>query len=635
MRNKIAQVIPILRLKRDLNYFDYLIPEKLSKSVKIGQLVEIPFRNSMVKGVILDLVASSKFGNKKLRQIIKIVEPTPLLAAWQIKLIKDLAQYYFVSMATILKMLIPEIPKKTRLGQEKFLQGLDFLSAPKSGIKPEQIYDSGKPVLLRYYNFADKIGAYLDLVRKALKQDKQILIIAPTLIELKKIYQYLGDFKDEVSVFLNDLPKNKYYYEWLRIKNGQAKIILGTRSAIFAPFKNLDLIIIDEEDNENHKQEEPNPRYNVKTIALKLQGLIKAKVIFTAVTPSLSSLHQVMQREWQFLEINKPKEWPIIKIIDKQIEFRKGNYSIFSEELLNKIEYNLKRAKKIFLFLNRKGLATVLSCKDCSYLANCPTCNLPLTYHSNKELICHHCNYKQDLLLFCPKCQSPNIKITGTGTSKVEVELKKLFPQAKILKLDIDTPLNNNNISDFDIIIGTQYAFDYLNWQEIDLVGALNADTLLYLPDYRSAEKTFNLLAKLAIFIADPKKELIIQTLSVDNYIFTALPALDYKLFYKKEINERTALHYPPIASLVKLIYQSIEFNGGQFEIDKIYKILQTKAFVDTIIINPPLLAYTQQVRGRFRWQIIIKILDKVTKLNFLNDLPEDVIIDVEPENLL
>ncbi|MFA5188339.1 MAG: primosomal protein N' [Patescibacteria group bacterium] len=635
MKPKIAQIIPFVRLTRSLNFFDYIIPEELRSEIKVGQLVEIPFRNKMVKGVILGLAESSKYESIKLKQISKIVEPIPLLATWQITLIKDLSQYYFVSMATILKMLIPEIPKKVRLSRKKILQELNFLSAPKSEIALEQFYNSAKPILLRCYKFEDKIGAYLALIKKVLKQDKQIVIIAPTLNELNKIYQYLGDFKEEVSVFLNDLPKNKYYYEWLRIKNSQAKIILGTRSAIFAPFKNLDLIIIDEEDNENHKQEEPNPRYNVKTIALKLQKLIIAKVIFTARTPSMASLHNVALKEWQFYEINKPKDWPKIKIIDRQIEFKKGNYSIFSEELLKCIEYNLKRAQRIFLFLNRKGLATVLSCKDCGYLANCPTCKLPLTCQVSKELVCHHCNYKQDIFLFCPQCKSPNIKITGTGTAKVELEISKLFPQARVLKLDIDSPLNNKKIADYDIIIGTQYAFDYLNWKEINLACALNADTLLYLPDYRSAEKTFNLLAGLAISMADPKKEFLVQTFSADNYIFYDLPALDYKTFYKKEITERQDLHYPPVAKLVKLIYQSIEFNGGQAEINKVYRELVSKVDINKVIINPPLLAYTQQVRGRFRWQIIIKLLELDLKLDFLNDLPEDVIIDVEPENLL
>jgi len=632
---KIVQVIPVLRLKRDLHYFDYLVPEGFENQAKIGQLVEIPFRNKNIKGVILNLVKSSEYEKERLKYVIKIIDIAPLLAKWQLDLIKILADYYFVSMAMLVKMLIPEIPKKARLSQGKFLKDLNFVSPPKSIIEIDKYYNSAKPVLLKFFSFEDKINIYLSLIRKVLEQEKQILIIAPLLSDIKKIYQYLADYKNEVSVFLNDLPKNKYWFEWLRIKNGQAKIILGTRSALFAPFNNLDLIIIDEEDNENHKQEEPNPRYNAKTVALKLGQLLKSKIIFTVLTPSLSSLYAASQKQWEYYEINKPKSWPQIKIIDRQEEFKKGNYSIFSEELLKKIETNLKQNQPIFLFLNRKGLATAITCQDCGYLAVCPTCQLPLTHHLSKEIICHHCGYKQDLFLFCPKCQSPNIKITGTGTEKVAMETKKFFPKSRILKIDTETPLFNQNLKNFDIIIGTQFAFNQLDWQKINLIGVINADTLFYLPDYRSLEKTFNLLNKLAIFLGNNQKELIIQTFSPQNYVFAAIKKRDWQLFYNQELAERKILNYPPFSRLVKLIYQSIEFNAGQYEVNKIYKDIKSKVEGDKIIINPPILAYTQQVRGRWRWQIILKVLDANFSLNFLKKLPEDVIIDVEPESLL
>ena len=634
MQNNIAQIIPVLRLKRNLHYFDYEVPAKLKTQIKTGQLVEIPFRNKIIKGVVLNLLEKSKTKDLELKSIHKITDPLPFLFDWQLKLIADLANYYFVSMSVIVKMLIPEIPKKARLSQNKFLQDFNFLNAPQATIDIEEYYDVTKPVLLKYSNFDDKIKIYLGLIEKVLKQKKQILIIVPVLADIKKIYQYLGDYQNEISVFLNDLPKNRYWFEWLKIKKGQARIIIGTRSAIFAPFKNLDLIILDEEDNENHKQEEPNPRYNVKTIALKLSHLLKSKVIFTALTPSLTALNNVGKKEWEYFEINKPKSWPQIKIIDRQEEFKKGNYSIFSEELLKKIETNLKQNQQIFIFLNRKGLATLITCRDCGYVGACPNCKLPLTYHTSKELICHHCGYKQDLFLFCPKCQSPNIKITGTGTEKVELETKNLFPQAKVIKIDITTPYKEG-LKNIDIIIGTQFAFEQINWQKINLIGVINADTLFYLPDYRSLEKTFNLLNKLALFLKDTKKELLVQTFSPANYVFDALKNLDLKLFYKSELEERKTLNYPPYCQLIKLIYQSIEFNAGQYEVNMVYKSIKSKVKSDKIIINPPLLAYTQQVRGRFRWLIVLKILDKNISLDFLKDLPEDIIIDPEPESLL
>ncbi len=633
-KNNFAQIIPLTRLKRGLNYFDYKIPSDLLSQIKIGQVVQIPFRNKNIKGVILDLVASSKFKSEKLKSINKIIDQSPFLTSWQIKLVDYLSDYYFVSLAVLAQMMIPEIPKKAKPSQDKFLSDLDFLSIPEADISIDQYYIAQNPVLLKYYKFVEKIKVYLALINKVLSQNKQILIIVPLLADIKKIYQYLGNYKDITSVFLNDLPKNKYWQEWQRIKNGQAKIIIGTRSAIFAPFKNLDLIIVDDEDNENHKQEEPNPRYNVKDVALKLKEILNIKVIFSAQTPSLNSLYQIRQNKWQYFETAKVTELPQTKIIDLQAEYKKGNYSIFSEELEQKIIYNLKRAKKTFLFLNRKGLATLISCKDCGYLASCPVCQLPLTYHQSKELVCHHCGYKQSLFLFCPQCQGPNIKLTGTGTEKVEQEAKKIFPQAKIIKIDIDTPYTGD-LSVADIIIGTQFAFDFINWPEIATIGVINADTLLYLPDYRSIERTYNLLNKIILFLNNSSQEVLIQTLSPQNYVFESLKNPGTNLFFEKELEERIALNYPPKVKLVKLIYQSIEFNYGQKDIVSIYQDLLEKTKGLNVIINPPALAYTQQVRGRWRWQIIIKLLSDKVNLDFLNTLSENTIIDRDPESLL
>lgn len=636
VKNKIAQIIPLTRLKRNLHYFDYLVPENILGRIKRGQLVDIPFRNKNIKGVIFALANQPDKANFKLKDIKEIIDPLPFLHSWQLDLIKDLADYYAVSMSVFLKMIVPEIPKRLRVSHDKFLDEVNFLGPIEPAKDIAEYWQNAKPGLLRYYGWENKIAVYLGLINKILKSKKQVAIIVPQLSDIKKIYQYLLEYKDQTAIFLNDLPKNRYWQEWLKIKKGEAKIIIGTRSAIFAPFADLGLVIIDQEDNENHKQEEPNPRYNVKDVALKIRELLNCRVIFTALSPSLPSLYQAQQKKWQYWEIDKLAQRPEIKVIDRQEEFKKGNYSIFSEELISRLEYNLKRARKVFLFLNRKGLATLAACKDCGYVAACPTCKLPLTLHASKKLVCHHCNYEQNLLLFCPQCQGPNIKLTGSGTEKVAQEIDKAFPLARVIKIDQETPYNQQDFSAYDIIIGTQYAFDFVPWLDVSCIGVINADTSLYLPDFRAGEKTFNNLIKLAGYLADDKKELLIQTFTPDNYIFQAIKNLDYKNFYLHEIKERQLLNYPPVCKLLRLIYQSVEFNGGQREIEEIYNLLKSKVHdTDKIIITPPLLAYTQQVRGRFRWQIIIKILDKDLTLDWLEELPENIIIDRDPENLL
>jgi len=634
MNKKIAQVIPLTRLKRDMHYFDYAVTDELVNKIKRGQLVEIPFRNKKIKGIVFNLTGQSET-KMKLKPIEAIIDPLPFVNKWQLKLISFLAEYYYVSMSVLIKMMIPEIPKRVRKTGYEFMSDYDFVKIKKMNTKVDQIYKYKKPVLLKSISYEYKINTYLDLIKKAIKKKKQVLIIAPQITDLRNIYKYLGEFKELTSVFLNDMPKNLYWQEWQKIKNGEVNIIIGTRSAIIAPFKDLDMIIIDKEDNENHKQEEPNPRYNVKTVALKIHELTKCKLFFVSNSPSLLSLNKVHKKDWQYLEIDKMKSIPEIKIIDRQDEYRKGNYTSFSEELLSKLEYNLKRGRKVFLFLNRKGTSTLVSCKDCGYLSVCPTCNLPFTLHGNKKLVCHHCDNTQDLFLHCPKCKGTQIKITGTGTEKIESEIKELYPQSRILKLDQETPYIDQRTDDFDIIIGTQYAFNYIDWQQINLVGVINADTLLYLPDYRSMEKSFNLLIKLANFVAKKDKEIIIQSFTPQNYIFKAIKTLDYKNYYINELNERKAFNYPPYSKLIRLIYQSIEYNAGQREIEAVYENIKTKADEQKIIISPPMQAYTQQIRGRWRWQIIIKVIDQEHDLTFLNELPENIIIDRDPESLL
>ncbi len=635
MQKKIVQVIPLTRLKRGLDYFDYLVPEELIKQVKKGQLIDIPFRNKIIKGVIFNFGSNSEMKISKLKSIIAICDPGLRLKKWQLDLIVQIAKDNFVSMSLVLAMMIPQIPKRNRKTDYDFFSDNDFLKLKKKNTKIDQAIKYKKPVLIKYVSYEHKINSYKELIKKAIDKKKQVVIIAPQIIDVRNIYKYLEEFKDKTSVFLNDMPKNLYWQEWSKINQGEVNLIIGTRSAIFAPFKNLHVIIIDQEENENHKQEEPNPRYNVKDVAWFIAQANKSKLLLYSNAPSLLSLNNVHQKDWQYYELEKFTNKPEIIIIDKQDEFRKGNYENFSEELIKQIDYHYKRARKMFLFLNRKGKSTYVTCNDCGYVATCPTCKLPLTLHDNKKLICHHCSFEADIFLQCPKCKSPQIKITGTGTEKIEAEIRTLYPTARVLKLDQETPFIDQKTDDYDIIIGTQYAFNYINWPQIDLIGVVNADTGFNIPDFRSAEKTFSKMVKLASFVNSKDKVFLVQTFSPEHYVFEALRKIDLKSFYVNEIKERKMFNYPPYSSLLKLIYQSFEFNAGKNEINAVYQEIKVYQDNEKLIIIPPLLAYTQQIRGRWRWQIVIKKIYKNVDLDFLKKLPDNLIINNNPENLL
>jgi len=632
VKNKIVEVIPLLRLKRGLDCFSYQVPKKYQKLIKKGQLVEIPFKNKIVQGIVFNFSRENK-SQYRLKSIQSIIEPEPFLSNWQLNLIDNLSQYYFVSMGALARMMVAEIPK--REVKFKKIDILDSKNLEIADFKLDKINRSSRPLLIKFNQWQNKIKLYLQLIDRAIENKEQILIIVPQLVEIEKFKLYLSPYQDYISIFLNDLSKGQFWQNWLKIKKGQIKVIIGTRSAIFAPFENLGTIIIDQEENQSHKQEEPNPRYQVKYVAELIRQFLKAKLFLTSSSPALISLNKVYKKEWDYWQLDPEVEKPQLRIIDRNNEFKKENYGNFSEYLKERIDYNLKRARRIFLFLNRKGWATMANCKDCGFLAKCPTCQLPLTLHANKKLTCHYCHYEQDLFLSCPQCQSTNIKITGTGTEKLEQELKAEYPLLKIIKIDNNTPLNNFSTKNYDIIIGTQYSFNYLDWQQIKMIGVINADNRFYLPDYRSMEKTFNLLIKLSGFLNSQKNELIVQTFNPENYVFKALTKFDLKEFYIKEMKERKDLVYPPYCQLIRLIYQSFEFNYGQNQVRKLYQKLKNYQSQQKLIVLPPQLAYTQQVRGRWRWQIVLKILKPQHNLDFLNNLEENIIIDPDPESLL
>ncbi|MCX6739744.1 MAG: primosomal protein N' [Candidatus Parcubacteria bacterium] len=626
--NKTAQIVPALRLKRNLHYFDYSVPTELQQQVKIGQIVEIPFRNKNIKGLILNLADKNLTSDYELKPINKIIEAISPFATWQIKLLQYLAEYNFVSLGAALYIFLPDIPlkKSSRIKDSK----INFLEYPKLKIDLNSLLAGAKAALIKYYNQETKISTYVQLIDAYIKQDKQVLIICPKLIQVKQIFQYLGKYQDSTSLFLNDLAKNSFWQEWQAIKNNEKKIIIGTRSAIFAPVDNLGLIIIDEEDDENHKQEEPNPRYNAKNIALKLQELTGAKLFFCSQTPSLNSLYKVTQKEWDYFEIDKTAKSQTIKIIDLQDEFKKGNYNILSEFLQGKISLALQEKKQIFLFLNRKGLANVIKCKDCGAVAQCPVCKLPLAVHEDKKLHCHHCKKLFDNILTCTKCRGSELKYSGYGLDKIAAEIKSQFPLAKQIKIDKDSEIKAG-LDNYDIIIGTQYCLDLLNWQKIGLIGAINSDVQLLSPDYKANEKSFNLLSKL--IINNPGKDIVIQTFSPAR--LDIVKNLDTKKFFQEEIRDRKLLQYPPFSQLIKLIYQSVEFNFGQNEVENLHRKLKKALNNQDCIINSPALIYTQQLRGRYRWQIIIKVINSKADLEFLKSLPDEVIIDIDPESLL
>ncbi len=608
------------KFPKSMGIFDYKIPVDLQSKIKIGQLVNIPFRNYAREGIIINFKKKATSGIN-VKEITAILNPNPILTKQQIALAKWMADYYFVSLGTIVKSMIPPIPKTKRELKKVFQTTGDnfdkktFKTFNKKINKVFYIQDSEKD---RF----SLISSYCQ------NNDKQILIIEPTVMDLEKILKQLPkNLNKKIAVITNSLNKTQNYDTWKRIITNEAKIIIGTKLALFSPFQKLDTIIFDQVSNQNHKQSDQNPRYNSEQVIEKISELHKSKLLLINSSLTIHHFKDASDKKLKVIKTNNSTKK--ITIIDMKQEQLKKNYSIFSDELIINMKDALGKNKKIFLFINKRGSNSSVICRDCGNSLLCDNCSQPLTYHETEQtLYCHQCNKKFELTPFCPNCHGPNFKFIGTGTQKVEQEIIRLFGEHNILRLDKDDQ-DVSKLNTSKIIIGTELALPYLIWHEISLVGVISADTFLYLPDFNSAERTWQLLKKITNL---SEHNVIIQTYNTDNQVIKSFENDDDK-FYQNELKNRQDLEYPPFLELIKFIYSDKDKNKCLSETKRIYKLIQTISNKSSIIT--PLYPFLQ---GKWRMYIIVKFdpskdSDKIN--NIIKKIPDNWIIDRNPFNLL
>lgn len=550
---------------------------------------------------------------------------------------KELVDISLSSLNTLIKknILLEKKLEHYRLSYNEKIEPKKELTEDQMKVVNEVLLNKGYcPYLLYGVTGSGKTEVYMELIEDALNRGKTSIVLVPEIsLTPQMILRFQKRFGDNIAAIHSALSDGEKYDEWRRIVKGEAKIVIGARSAIFAPLKNIGMIIIDEEHSDSYKQDDSNPRYSAKDVALIRAKYHDCPLIMGSATPSLEAFARAKKGVFKLLELPNRingKELPKINIIDMN-EIIKKTKGHFSEELLAAISLRLKKKEQVILLLNRRGYSSFVTCKNCGYTFKCPNCDITLTYHkSSRTLRCHYCGYGTKVYDTCPNCHEKSINDLGVGTERIEEELGKLFPESRILRMDFDTTsrkgMHEKMITafknqEYDILLGTQIVSKGLDFDNVTLVGVINADTSLNIPDFRSSETTFSLLAQVAGRAGRSTKEgeVIIQTFNPDHYAIQYTKKHDYLGFYNKEMFIRRELKYPPFYYICYLKISGKDSDYIYGEVNKIKKVLENK-LENTIILGPsPCVIF--KLNNIYRYGIILKykkednlreVLDKI-----------------------
>lgn len=494
------------------------------------------------------------------------------------------------------------------------------------------IKDSNKNIcLLRGVTGSGKTEIYMYLIKDVLEQNKTAIVLVPEIsLTTQLINRFKCIFGDDIAVLHSSLSDGERYDEWRKIRKNEVKLVIGTRSAIFAPLSNLGLIIIDEEQEDSYKQEN-NPRYKTIDIAIKRIEYNNAKLLLGSATPSLESYARSKVGIYDLVELNKrvnDKCLPKVIVVDMKEEMKKRN-PILSGEASYLIQDRLNKKEQIMILINRRGYSNYVLCDECGEVINCKNCDISLTYHKNSNsLKCHYCNHIETMPNICPNCKSKHISLKGIGTEKIEELLNSKY-NAKVIRMDRDTTstkgsheriINDFNSCKYDILLGTQMISKGLDFYNVTLVIVLNGDSSLNIPDYRSAEKTFELLTQVAGRSGRSNKEgiALIQTYNPNHYSIELAKKHDYIGFYNEEIKIRKKLNYPPFCFIVAVRLLTNDYELGNTEINKVNNYLKTHLDNNFTILGPTI---SLKINNIYKFQCIIKYKDKEKIYEVLNNI--------------
>ena len=520
--------------------------------------------------------------------------------------------------------------------------------------------------LLHGVTGSGKTEIYLRAARETLALGGTVLILVPEIALTPQIAERFGKyFSSVVSIFHSNQTSAERRIVWERIKSGESEVVVGARSAIFAPLKNLKLLIVDEEQEASYKQAEPDPRYNARDAAVMRAKLQGATLILGSATPSLESIYNARKGKYVYLRLKErfgKAEYPTLNIVNSETEMDKGGYSsvVLSSELRKNISERLELGEQIVLLQNRRGFAPLIRCRECGHSEECPNCNVTFTYHSaNNSMSCHYCGKRSAVPYKCSVCGDKNLLFQGVGTQRVEKELNIAFPKARVSRMDMDTTkgrgahwriLNDFRAGKQDILLGTQMIAKGLDFDNVTLVGIISADTGLYLPDFRASERTFQLISQVAGRAGRRKKSglAIVQTFNPDKLPIKSVSIEEQEEFYEKLLKERKLLDYPPFGRLIVLETSALDQRTAKDASKKVGDFLKTGKGGYEVLGPAP--AVIEKLRNRYRWRIMIRISESgtrglnATKKNIKNKITElrktlpgkvRLSIDVDPVNML
>jgi primosomal protein N' (replication factor Y) len=644
--------------------FTYIIPDELETAIKAGSRVEAPFKRGKKVGIVTGFCAKPKDTSIKFREIKTVLDEEPFLPLNILELIKWVAQYYLTPSGLALKNIVPSAfftgkkagtPRITYDRPVQKRKRLDLTAEQQSALGEITSRDEGV-FLLHGVTGSGKTEVYINAVR-SLPEDKEALVLVPEIaITAQMIDRFRSNFGYDVVFYHSGISAGERITLWEKMRNGEVKIVIGVRSAVFAPFTDLGLIVVDEEQESSYKQFE-GVRYNARDVALARAQLEQIKVVLGSATPSMEAYHAAMKGRFRYLELSERvdnRKLPGVEIIDMTKE-RKDTFS-FSSRLIESIKENASKKLQSLVMLNRRGYSPFFMCPDCGHTYKCPACSITLIYHKDTNTLdCHYCGSHLLPRALCPECGGTGIKCLGTGTQRIEEELIDLIPGLAYRRMDRDTTkkklshyrmVRDMEEKKIDVLIGTQMVAKGHDFPAVALSAVVSADIALNMPDFRSAERAFQLFTQLAgrAGRGDAAGKAYIQTYEAEHYVFEYVKTHDYKSFYENEIQMRRGLMYPPFGKLIRVIFYFRTKESAKKITNNIANMIKNIApGMKGVEILGPAPAPVEKVRNQWRWHILIKGKDSrklrrtastvLERVKEIKEMKTD--IDVDPVNLM